>query len=158
MRGKYVEEKAAVRKVTSHLLRPRVLVYTGILAAAIVTMSITLAMRVPVKLNVLKDRANLVRETNEGLMENVYRLQIMNTAETPHRFVLEVTGLPGAKLVSDAPAVDVAGASSVVVPVSVQLEPNAAAPGSHRIDFEVKAQDDPSLAASARSSFYLSAP
>jgi cytochrome c oxidase accessory protein FixG len=158
MSGKYPEEETALGKIKGHLMRPRVIVYMAILSTVVVAMAVTLAMRVPVKLNVLKDRANLVRETNDGWLENVYRLQIMNTAETPHRFVLAVTGLPGAKLVSDAPAVDVAGASSVVVPVRVQLEPNAAAPGSHRIDFEVKAQDDPSLAARARSSFYLSVP
>jgi cytochrome c oxidase accessory protein FixG len=158
MRGKYVEEKAAVRKVTSHLLRPRVLVYTGILATVIAAMSITLALRVPVKLNVLKDRANLVRETNEGLMENVYRLQIMNTAETPHRFAISVRGLPEARLVADTPLVSIAGASSTIVPVSVQVDPNAVKPGSHRIDFEVRALDDDRLVASANSSFYLTAP
>jgi polyferredoxin len=121
-------------------------------------MTVTLAMRVPVKLNVLKDRANLVRETSAGLFENVYRLQIMNTAETPHRFAVTVTGLPGAKLITETPTVEIPGAASMVVPVSVQIEPNAAAPGAHRIEFEVKAEGDDTLAARAKSSFYLRAP
>jgi polyferredoxin len=158
MQGKYQEEETALRKITSHMLRPRVLVYTGILVTVIAAMSATLALRVPVKLNVLKDRANLVRETNDGWMENVYRLQIMNTAETPHRFQMSVRGLPDARLVANTPVVDVAGASSIIVPVSVQVDPNAVAPGSHRIDFEVRAVDDDRLTASANSSFYLRAP
>jgi polyferredoxin len=119
-------------------------------------MAVTLALRVPVKLNVLKDRANLVRETNDGWMENVYRLQIMNTSETPHQFELSVRGLPGARLVSETPAVNISGASSIVVPVSVQVDPAALSPGSHRIEFEVRAVGDDRLTASATSSFYLS--
>ena len=86
MQGKYAEEPTALRKVASHVLRPRVLIYSAILGTVIAAMAVTLALRVPVKLNVLKDRANLVRETNDGWMENVYRLQIMNTSETPHQF------------------------------------------------------------------------
>ena len=158
MQGKYAEEATPLRKITSHVLRPRVLIYTAILATVIAAMSVTLAMRIPVKLNVLKDRANLVRETNDGWMENVYRLQIMNTSETPHRFEMSVRGLPGVRLVADSPVVSVAGASSLVVPVSVQVEPSAVTPGSHRIDFEVRAVDDDRLAAGANSSSYLRAP
>ncbi len=158
MQGKYAEEATPLRKITSHVLRPRVLIYTAILATVIAAMSVTLAMRIPVKLNVLKDRANLVRETNDGWMENVYRLQIMNTSETPHRFEMSVRGLPGVRLVADSPVVSVAGASSIIVPVSVQVEPGAVTAGSHRIDFEVRAVDDERLAASANSSFYLRAP
>ena len=158
MQGKYAEEATAVRKISSHMLRPRVLIYTAILATVIAAMSVTLAMRVPVKLNVLKDRANLVRETNDGWMENVYRLQIMNTSETPHRFAMSVRGLPGVRLVADTPVVSVAGAASIIVPVSVQVDPSAVSPGSHRIDFEVRAVDDEQLAAHSNSSFYLRAP
>jgi polyferredoxin len=135
-----------------------VLIYTAILTTVIAAMSVTLAMRIPVKLNVLKDRANLVRETNDGWMENVYRLQIMNTSETPHQFAITVKGLPGARLVTDTPIVNLSGAAAVVVPVSVQVDPNAVPPGSHRIDFEVKAVGDEKLAAEAYSSFYLRAP
>ena len=62
-------------------------------------------------------------------MENVYRLQIMNTAETPHQFAMSVRGLPEARLVADTPVVSVAGASSIIVPVSVQVDPSAVKPG-----------------------------
>ena len=158
MLGKYPEEKTAFGKVVAHLTRPRVMIYAAIISIVVGAMAVALAMRVPVKLNVLKDRASLVRETSDGWLENVYRLQIMNTSETPHRFTLAVTGIPGAKLVTETPAVDLAGAASIVVPVSVRVDPNAAAPGSHRIDFEVKAEGDDTLAARAKSSFYLRAP
>jgi cytochrome c oxidase accessory protein FixG len=158
MRGKYKEEETALRKIGSHVLRPRVLIYSAILLTVVAALATSLAVRVPVKLNVLKDRANLVRETNDGWMENVFRLQIMNTSETPHRFAVTVSGLPGARLVTDTPVVSVAGAASIVVPVSVQVDPNALTPGSHRIDFEVKAVEDERLSAGAHSSFYLRAP
>jgi len=154
MQGKYVEEKTAVRKVTSHLTRPRVLVYIGVLAAVTVAMVVSLYVRVPLKVNVLRDRANLVRETSEGLLENVYRVQIMNTSEHAHQFTVSVSGIPGAKVVTETPNVEIAGADTTVVPLSVQIEPGAVRPGSNPIEFEVKSVDDANLVATAKTSFY----
>jgi len=154
LKGKYPEEKTALRKITSHLVRPRVLVYIGILTAVITAMAVSLYVRVPLKVNVLRDRANLVRETSEGLLENVYRVQIMNTSEQAHRFAVSVSGIPGAKVVTEAPSVELAGAAAAVVPVSVQVDPSAVRPGSNHIEFEVKSTDDASLATTAKSSFY----
>jgi hypothetical protein len=62
------------------------------------------------------------------------------------------------RLETDTPLARVAGASSVSVPVSVQVDPTAVTPGSHRIDFEVRAIDDDRLAATAYSTFYMRAP
>ncbi len=154
MQGKYAEQKTALGKVTSHLLRPRVLVYIGILAAVITAMVVSLYVRVPLKVNVLRDRANLVRETSEGLLENVYRVQILNTSEHPHRFAVSVSGIPGAKVVAEASSVELAGAGTTTVPISVQVEPTAVRSGSNPIEFEVKSIDDASLVATAKTSFY----
>ena len=68
------------------MLRPRVLLYAGVLAAICVAIGTALALRVPLKVNVVRDRGALVRETDDGRLSNVYRLQIMNTDERAHRW------------------------------------------------------------------------
>ena len=59
-----------------HVLRPRVLVYTAILLAIVVAMAISMVLRDPFKVDVVRDRASLARIVDEGQIENVYRLQI----------------------------------------------------------------------------------
>ena len=91
----------------------------------------------------IRDRASLAREVEGGWIENVYRLQIMNTpgdaAPVPDRRERACR------------AIGVAIASSRrsrfrrhhrQVPLRVQVDPGAAAKGSHRIEFEVSAVDD----------------
>src|SRR5690606_34283377 len=57
------------------VLRPRVLVYGSVLALIMAAWSVGLALRTPLTVNVIRDRAALVREADDGRLENVYRLQ-----------------------------------------------------------------------------------
>ena len=63
---------------------------------------------------VIRDRAAISREVEGGLIENVYRLQVMNTAEQARAFDLVVSGLPGIHVWGDA--IIGAGARLVVDP------------------------------------------
>ena len=49
----------------------------------------------PLKVDVLRDRGALAREAAAGVIENVYRLQVMNTDETPRRYTIRAEGVPG---------------------------------------------------------------
>ncbi len=59
-------------------------------------------MRVPLKVDVIRDRGAMVREVEDGELENVYRLQVMNATEAPHRYRIGVEGLPGLRVASEA--------------------------------------------------------
>ena len=41
-----------------HVLRPRILIYTSILLGIVVAMGVSLALRTPFKVNVVRDRAS----------------------------------------------------------------------------------------------------
>jgi cytochrome c oxidase accessory protein FixG len=69
------------------VFRPRVLVYTAILWTLIIALGISLWMRTPMKVNVLRDRGTLARITPDGNLENVFRLQIMNATEVISKHV-----------------------------------------------------------------------
>jgi hypothetical protein len=61
--------------------RPRVLIYTGILVAITVALGVSLYLRTPLKVDVIRDRGALARMVEQGRIENVYRLQLMNATE-----------------------------------------------------------------------------
>ncbi|PHM21783.1 MAG: cytochrome c oxidase accessory protein CcoG [Curvibacter sp. PD_MW3] len=127
-----------------HVLRPRVLIYTSILLAISLAMLVSLATRTPLKVDVVRDRGVMARIVSGGMIENVYRLQVMNATETVQHYKITVAGLPGLQLASDQDSlvtVDPTEARWVVI--RAQLPYEAAAPGSHPIHFEIAAQDTP---------------
>ena len=120
------------------VLRPRVLVYFSILGAIVLAAGASLYLRVPLKVDVIRDRAAIAREVEGELIENLYRLQIMNTTEQARAFAIEVTGLPGIHIAGE-PITGVPAASSRLVPVKVHAMAYGTAPGSHPIVFHVRA-------------------
>ena len=54
----------------------------------------SLALRTPLKVDVVRDRAALSRIVAGGKLENVYRLQVMNATEQPQRYRIAADG-PG---------------------------------------------------------------
>ena len=142
------------RQLLAHVGRPRVLVYTGILLAVTVALFTHLALRVPLKVDVLRDRGTLGREVEDGLIENVYQLQFINSDERARRYRIGVSGIDSA-FVATEPEVEVGPAATRLVPVRVRIRPEGAKPGSTRIDFEVSAVDDPSVSVREKSTFYV---
>ncbi len=125
-----------------HVLRPRVLVYTAILGAIVTAMLVSLTLRTPFKVDVVRDRGVMARIVSDGKIENVYRLQVMNATESAQRYKIAVTGLPGL-LVSSETVVPVASTEAHWVAVRVQAPFDTAAPGSHAIRFEIESLDTP---------------
>ncbi|MBC5766998.1 cytochrome c oxidase accessory protein CcoG [Ramlibacter sp. GTP1] len=123
-------------QIVQRVLRPRVLVYTTILGALGMGLAISLAMRTPLKVDVVRDRASLARIVPGGKLENVYRLQVMNATERAQRYRIGADGLPGLAVASDT-EVEVGPAQSRWVAVRLQAPFGVAAPGSHPIHFNI---------------------
>ena len=142
---KYTTENAMKNKWTQaqtwrHVFRPRILVYTAILLGIVIAMLVSLTLRTPFKVNVLRDRGVMARIVSGGKIENVYQLQVMNATEADQRYQLRVTGLPGLTITSDD-VVAVESTQARRLAVRVQAPYDAAAPGSHPIAFEIDALD-----------------
>ncbi len=121
------------------IFRPRVLVYTAVLWAIIIGVSVSLWLREPFKVDIERDRATLARIVAGGKIENVYRLQIMNAAEQTLSFQLQVDGLPGLSLATE-PMVEVNATESRWVSVRLQVPYDAAPAGSHPIHFRIESR------------------
>jgi cytochrome c oxidase accessory protein FixG len=122
--------------IVARILRPRVLVYASILLVLTGAVMVSLAMRTPLKVDVVRDRAALSRIVAGGRLENVYRLQVMNASEEQQRYRIAATGLEGLSVASD-PVVEVGPAQARWVAVRLQIPYGSAAPGSHPIRFEI---------------------
>jgi cytochrome c oxidase accessory protein FixG len=152
---KHVEAPTALRKIGARLTRPRVMIYAGILSAVIVAVGASLYVRVPLKVNVLRDRASLARDAGAGRIENVYQLQIINTVERPRTFSITASGLPDLRVVLDGAApVEVPAAASRIVPLRLQVDPTGLKAGSHPISLRIVANDDRSVAVDEASIFF----
>jgi cytochrome c oxidase accessory protein FixG len=127
-------------QVLRRVLRPRVLIYTGVLAALTIGLLASLVVRTPLKVDVVRDRGSLARIVEGGQLENVYRLQIMNATERQQRYRIEAHGLEGLG-VSPAEPVEVGPAQSRWVAVRLQLPYGSATAGSHPVHFDVRSVD-----------------
>jgi len=134
-----------LRQMWRRIWRPRVLVYSGVLWAIILTAAGSLWLRTPLKVDVIRDRAVLAREVEGGKIENVYRLQIMNTDETPHRFLISAKGtkdLEHLEVLSEQQPMEIGPASSRAITLRVRAEPEHDHHGSMPIQFLIEGSDD----------------
>jgi len=141
------------RAILRRVLRPRVLVYSAILLAVTGALFGHLALRAPIKADVIRDSA-LGREVEEGMIENGYRLQIINPSEQPRRFVVTVSGIDTIFVAGES-QFEVGPAGVRMVPVAVRVKPGHGNPGSNKVSFHVQAVDDAAVAVDARSTFFV---
>jgi polyferredoxin len=130
------------RQMLGRVRRPRVLVYGAALAVAGVAFVASLALRPSFGVDVIKDRAALARVLDDGTIENVYRLQIFNSAEREQRYRVQVSGAAGLQVASTGDTA-VAPVGIGVLPLRVTLPADAAEALRGRatpIVFQVEAQ------------------
>jgi len=149
-----VEQKLDSRQMLARAFRPRVLAYTAIVWIIILAAAAGLWLRIPLKVDVIRDRAAIAREVEGGKIENLYRLQIMNTAEMRRTFEIRVEGLHSLQLAGDS-RVELDATSSRLALVRVRVEAWGAQPGTHPIEFHVTATDVANVAVREKSVFIV---
>jgi cytochrome c oxidase accessory protein FixG len=133
-----MDNKWTPKQIWQRIMRPRIQIYTMILVAVTLGLLVSLGLRTPFKVDVVRDRSTLSRITEQGTLENIYRMQIMNAAETTRAFHLSVKGLPGLKITTETDVtVDAAQARWVVL--SAEIPYGSTVSGSHKIEFEIQA-------------------
>ncbi|MBU1364461.1 MAG: cytochrome c oxidase accessory protein CcoG [Gammaproteobacteria bacterium] len=142
------------QQILAHIIRPRILLYTFILIVITGLAVWFLSTRIPLKVDIIRDRSTLAREADDGRIENVYMLQIMNTEEQSHRYKVTVDGLPGAEITGDV-EVEVPPATLQSFNTVVAVPPDAGKTGSNPIHFEIVALDNPDIKVREKAAFLL---
>ena len=156
---RYSTENALARHYTGrdilrHLLRPRTLVYSGVLLLIILAAGWSLATRMPLKVDVLRDRSTLYREADDERIENVFTLRVMNTDEAPHRYEIAVDGIEGIRLESAA-TIEVPAVSSKSALVVASVEEGKGKKGSNPFVFDIRAQGGKAISVREKTTFFL---
>ncbi|MEN3029451.1 cytochrome c oxidase accessory protein CcoG [Chromobacterium amazonense] len=148
LEGKYPE-----KAIASRLKRPRVVLYSLVLLIVFCAAVTSLALRKPFKVDIIRDRASLVRETEDGWLENSYIIKIINTTEQNQRFAITANGLPSIKVKAEQPETLVRATETESITVQVQADPQYATKGSHEIHFVIQSLNNPALRVEEKSSF-----
>ncbi len=122
------------------LLRPRMLAYGTVFLVMCTAFSYAVASRVPLEVDVLRERRQLFRETPQGDIENVYSVRILNMDQSGHRYRIAATGHEGIRLIGETD-VEVASGAIVDVPMRVQIPKAQAGSGSQELTFVVSTTD-----------------
>jgi len=102
-----------------NLLRPRTLVYAGVMALAVILMLGSFAMRRDLDLSVLPERSPLYVTLKDGSIRNGYTLKVTNRLAREETYRVTASGLPEATLaVAGAEREEAAGADGLVLTVA----------------------------------------
>ncbi|HZX52627.1 cytochrome c oxidase accessory protein CcoG [Pseudomonas sp. XK-1] len=135
----------------THLVRPRLIGYAVALLAMFCVFAWAISSRSLVELDVLKDRV-LYRENEEGRIENVYTLKIMNKAQHEVTYLIAADGLDG--LVYEGKSEITALAGEVLsLPIELSIDPEKLPSSTNEITFRLHSADDPSIKTDAASRF-----
>ena len=135
-------ERAPQETAVRRIFRPRIIFYTAIIVILTTAFLASLATRNPLRADVMRDRGALAREVDGARIENVYRIQVMNSSENALQVNFKVTGLPNLEILSSQgrPLRDilVEPSSNQLIPIRVSAPLGEMNPGNYPIHFEVE--------------------
>jgi polyferredoxin len=114
----------------------------------------SLATRVPLNVGVVRDRAALSKETDEGKIENVYRLQIINKDGQAHRYTIQAHGIEDLELETATRDIAAAPLQTIDIPVSLTADPEELKGRSIAVTFTIQATDDPRIRQDVATKFF----
>ncbi len=80
------------------LLRPRTMLYAGVMVLVSAVMAVAFTARTTLEINVIGDRAPLYVPLRDGGFRNGYTVRILNKEHNPRSVRLKLEGLPGGQL------------------------------------------------------------
>lgn len=118
------------------IFRPKLIGYAIVLAMMTGLLIFDIVSRVPLEVDIIRDRNSLSRETNEGLIENVYTLKVLNKSQLQQTYKIEISGLTDATFIGDN-SVTVEGGGVYTLPISVAVDPYNLKKGTQTIYFKI---------------------
>lgn len=135
-----------------HKFRPKLVGYGIMMLLMVSLFVIVLVIRMPLELDVIRDRGRLYQETADGHVLNVYTLKILNKSKQAHRYKIAVTGMSQSHLAGKSEVLVEAG-ELLNVPVGVKVDPETIDKTNYKIVFSAQAMDDATMKVESASSF-----
>jgi cytochrome c oxidase accessory protein FixG len=151
---RYTTEHALHRK-PARILRLRTILYGGLLSLLFSGFVYSISQRVPLRIELLRDRNALYRILDENHIENVYILKILNMDSKDHSYRIRLGGVPGAELAAAVATVAVRSGEVMSMPFTVKAEISELASGIHELSVVLESIDTPALYARADTRFFI---
>jgi cytochrome c oxidase accessory protein FixG len=113
-----IEGRPEVRRV----VRPRTILYAGLIVVVGAVMLGALAMRTSIDMSVMHDRSPVFVRLSDGSIRNAYSVRVANKHLEERSYTLNVEGLPGARLDVVGGRIDQQGRPVVAVGPDQTLE------------------------------------
>jgi polyferredoxin len=147
-----VAKHYAAGDMLRHVFRPRILLYTGILLLITAAFVYSLSTRIPLRVDVLRDRGVMSREVGDDLTENVYLLHVMNMQNTARTFTVTPEGLPGIRMDGQS-SFTVPPLENLTQPINVRVPSDEGKPGANPISFTIVDTQNPDVRREEKSTF-----
>ena len=150
-----IAQRQTLAVVLRRAIRPRVLIYAFLLSALIGATAWSLATRPVLRIEIQKDdRTTLAREADDGMIENTFRLRILNASHVQRELTVS---LP------EGSPLQLAGETRLAVPsgeygaltLLVRGEPGSLPQGPNPIVFRVSDAGEASVTATEKSRFWM---
>jgi cytochrome c oxidase accessory protein FixG len=149
IKGKYQDSG-----ILRHVLRTRTLIYTALMLVISSVFVYSLATRVPLRVDVVRDRVALSKETDDGMIENVYRLQLINKDNQSHQYTFNAAGIPGLRVITSTLPVTARELETLEIPVSLIADPVDLKGRSIEVVFTIQSVDDPRIKQEVSTKFF----
>ncbi|MCG9698168.1 cytochrome c oxidase accessory protein CcoG [Shewanella sp. Isolate11] len=140
--------------IKEKVLRPKLVGYGALLVIMTSILVYATATIDPIRIDIIRDRNQLFRENDQGLIENTFTLKILNKTEAAHEYQLSVDGLPNYQWYGPQ-TVTIEGGEVLTLPISVAVDPVDLSRSMVKVKFKVVTTvDGDTLAASQESRFF----
>jgi len=105
-----------------HLIRAKLIGYALVLIIMSTMLVLEIVNRIPLSLDIIRDRTELSKENYNGEIENVFTLKILNMSQTDNTYKLSVKGIENTKW-HGKQEIFVKAAMVYTLPISLSVDP-----------------------------------
>lgn len=141
---RYTTENALEGNPTK-IIRPRTIMYTLILIGLVLALAYSIWARIPLRVDIDRDRNVLFRQAERGLISNSYNMKILNMDQRAHTYRLSVDGIEDAILDSKSSKYTLNAGEILNIPISIKADPAYLPSTSNDVNIIVESIDNPNL-------------
>ena len=104
----------------------------------------TIYSRIPLEVDVIRDRGQLYVENSKGHIENIYTLKLANKEQVDHRYTISISGIEGLEYIGQN-EVNIRAGELLDLSVRLSIDPRYLSHSNNVIYFEVQAMDQPEI-------------
>jgi len=149
----YTTERNLKTDNKTKAIRPKLIGYSIALIVMTTILAVDIFTRIPMDLDIIRDRNQLFRMSNEGLVENTYTLKILNKSQIDNHYEVDVTGLSHFNFIGKK-EINIKAGESYSLPLSIAIDPYDLKKPVTEFNFVVTDSKEPDVTLSQKSNFF----